>query len=197
MEPELEFREAQSWELVARLRDLEGSSEWVVALCSSNEVRTVLEDWREEARAQQLVCLEVALEPVQGLPGRLRSLGTAVGLIIVPEGCGEAVGLVLDQRRSSLPDPCRVVLFASPAEAGVMQTVASHFWSYVDEVVRLSVIPAPEVGPEDVLHHLQRLQLTYNKSDREIVAAAEAGTLGADPDYALWLALLGRSDLVR
>ena len=102
---------------------------------------------------------------------------------------------LLDRRRSSL------------SHRGVLIFVTTH--SSFDELMRSAPNLASWLGAQVFAHvsdgagldaarvrRLEALRSLASRSDADVIRAAEQGTLPRDPEYAEWLVLLGRGDLL-
>jgi hypothetical protein len=116
-------------------------------------------------------------------------------LLVSAEAYTQADWRVLDQRRSALAREGALVFVTTPASFAELMRVAPNLASWLGGLVFShedpDVMARAQIGPR-----LAALQAWSGKSDAEIVEEAQRGTLPRDPEYAEWLVLLGRGDLL-
>jgi len=152
---------------------------------------------------------------------RLRSTGEAPSMVVTfdsaralfevvqshPRGTLIATGAAafsvddwrsLDANRTRLMRNDMTVLILDEASAGQLENLAPNLASWVGgRVWRLAdAITAPELSPGEIDQRLAALRAWAGRGDAEVIQLAEAGQLPRDPEYAEWLTLLGRGDLL-
>ena len=101
----------------------------------------------------------------------------------------------LDINRSRLETRKAILFIVLPTTGTMLLRTAPNLSSYLGPVLELQ----PDqvyMSEKEVEDRLVELRQYYERTDREIQAAAESGALEADPDFAEWLVLMGRGDLV-
>ena len=119
----------------------------------------------------------------------------AVVLLVDATGFGTEEWTDLDLRRSSLAHEGPVVFIMGHDGFSDLMRVAPNLASWLGGNV-LTKDDGKQAIEEARTRRLAALQLTLNMSDDAVLRAAEAGTLPRDPEYAEWLTLLGRGDLL-
>lgn len=102
---------------------------------------------------------------------------------------------VVDRRRSSLARPGVLIFVTSPSSFDELMRSAPNLASWLGAQVFAYVGDGADVEAARK-QRLEALRAWASKSDTDVVRAAEAGTLPRDPEYAEWLVLLGRGDLL-
>jgi hypothetical protein len=102
----------------------------------------------------------------------------------------------LDTLRSLLQREHRAVLVLSESAARHVFREAPHFARLFTGSV-WDVAPEPdEMSEADRIDRIASLERWASLSTADMIARAEARTLPPDPEYAEWLVLVGRSDLL-
>lgn len=104
----------------------------------------------------------------------------------------------LDANRSRLQREGTTVLVLNQAGAALLENVAPNLASWVGgRVWRLADgAHAPALSPNEIEERLAALRAWAGRDDAEVIRLAETGELPRDPEYAEWVALLGRGDLL-
>jgi hypothetical protein len=100
---------------------------------------------------------------------------------------------LLDRRRSSLSRRGLTVFVTTPAGFDEMMQSAANLSSWI------GLVFAHPRDPEAAAFRQQRLaslRQWSGRSDDDVVRTAEEGRIPADPEFAEWLVLLGRGDLL-
>jgi hypothetical protein len=103
----------------------------------------------------------------------------------------------LDLARSELERAGEVVLVMSSEAAGLFARSAIHLFSWVGGFVW--PVDLDEERRRDAVameRRLASLRHQFGMTDEEVVKKYRDGTLSAEPEFAEWLALLGRGDLL-
>ena len=96
-----------------------------------------------------------------------------------------------DQIRTQVP---QLLLITTPAVASALAQACPNFASYLLADTRRwfdGLMTKQQVEKE-----LEALRETYRLTDAEVITLAEAGTIDGAADFATWLILLGRGDLL-
>jgi hypothetical protein len=101
----------------------------------------------------------------------------------------------VDRRRSDLAHRGVVVFVVTDVGFEALMRHAPNFASWLAGEV-FAVVHEDEDATELGAQRLAELRVWGRCSDDEIVAKAAAGSLPPDPEYAEWLILLGRADLL-
>lgn len=102
----------------------------------------------------------------------------------------------LDLLRSHLGRGRAKVLLCDTSVLGPMENWAPHFTSFIAGATWLLDSKSEMLSDEEREGRLRDLREAYQHSDVEVIAMAEAGKLPQDPDYAEWLVLLGKGQLL-
>lgn len=104
----------------------------------------------------------------------------------------------LDANRTRLMRSDVTVLILNDAGAGRLENVAPNLASWIGgRVWRLADdAAAPALTPDEIDQRLTTLRAWAGRGDAEVIQLAETGQLPRDPEYAEWLTLLGRGDLL-
>lgn len=129
-----------------------------------------------------------------GLP-RWVAKAKAPVLLVDATGFGTEEWASLDLQRSSLAHEGPVVFLVGHQGFSDLMRVAPNLASWLGGNVL-----AKDDGKREIeaarARRLAALQSTLKMSNEEVLRAASEGSLPRDPDYAEWLALLGRGDLL-
>jgi hypothetical protein len=104
----------------------------------------------------------------------------------------------LDANRTRLMRADMTVLILDDISAGRLENLAPNLASWVGgQVWRLvDDAAAPALSPSEIDQRLAALRAWAGRGDAEVIQLAETGQLPRDPEYAEWLTLLGRGDLL-
>lgn len=186
-------------ELAFRVIESPEPNAWVVAVADQPSVASSL--WAEIERLRS----PEETPPVVVTVDSARALFEAVhahprGTMLV---LGAAVFSVddwrsLDANRTRLMRNNTTVLILDEASAGRLENFAPNLASWIGgRVWRLAEdAAAPVLAPGEIDQRLAALRAWAGRGDAEVIKLAEAGQLPRDPEYAEWLTLLGRGDLL-
>lgn len=104
--------------------------------------------------------------------------------------------LHLDELRSRFARDERTALVVSAATFEAIMREAPNFSSWLGASVWAYQPRASELSGAERDRRLQALREWSSLSDADVIARAERGTLPNDPEYAEWLVLLDRGDLL-
>ena len=102
---------------------------------------------------------------------------------------------LLDRRRSSLSHRGVLIFVTTPSSFEELMRSAPNLASWLGAQVFAYAQEGVEIAATRE-RRLEALRAWALKSDADVIRAAEEGTLSRDPEYAEWLVLLGRSDLL-
>ena len=184
-------------ELALRLLATRGApSYWVVLVQPAGAIRSIDEITAELHALDESIEVD-AIESSGGATGLLHSLPTLANevLLIGAQSYTEADWVVLDRRRSSLAREGATVFLTTPTSFDVLMRVAPNLASWFGGFVF-----ARDDGRAGVearrAERLDALRAWARRADDDVILAAVEGRLPRDPEYAEWLTLLGRGDLL-
>jgi hypothetical protein len=102
----------------------------------------------------------------------------------------------LDELRSRFERDERTALVVSSKTFENIMREAPNFSSWLGASVWTYQPRASELTEAERERRLDALRAWSNLSDKDVIARAERGTLPSDPEYAEWLVLLDRGDLL-
>lgn len=104
----------------------------------------------------------------------------------------------LDANRTRLMRNDMTVLILDDTSAGRLENLAPNLASWIGGRVWRLVddAAAPALSPSEIDQRLTALRAWAGRADAEVIQLAEAGQLPRDPEYAEWLTLLGRGELL-
>jgi hypothetical protein len=187
---------ASAAELALRSFALRGTAVYGAYLAAPGEVDAAIEELGAEiaaiddriqiaklqARAAEQLIADLATTPAELVLVDARSF-------LAPDWA------VLDRRRSSLAHPGVLILVTTPSSFNELMRSAPNLASWLGAQVFAYVRDGADAEPARQ-RRLEGLRAWALRSDADVVRAAEAGTLPRDPEYAEWLVLLGRGDLL-
>lgn len=189
--PTMSPTELALWILASR-----GAACYAAYLMDADDVRATMNELCEELPALEPELTVEALAPssVAELLQHLPSY-KAEALLIDASRLEDPDLRLLDRRRSELSKEGSVVFFMThPSFDGLMRA-APNLASWLGGMVfeKASQSPDPEGARET---RLTALRAWSGKTDHEVIQEAVEGALPRDPEYAEWLVLLGRGDLL-
>lgn len=191
------LRPAGAAELALRFMTRRGRGDWaVLAVDRPDDVETAADELAAEM--ESLGDVEVARvhgpSDTLDLAARLQAAQGPVVLSGV-DGWPASEWARVDHLRSRLAREERTALVLSQAtfervnqHANFSSWLGAGAWSYRRR--------AAELTEEERARRLEALRAWSGLTDEEVVARAEAGALPGDPEYAEWLVLLSRGDLL-
>lgn len=177
-----------------------GSAElWYrLVLPSGSEPAQVAERLAEEMHVvlgQTVACFDAATGP-SDLVKHLRQAGNRPVLLFGLEGYAEADWRHMDLLRSQMVGGSAKVLIVSPAVVAKMENWAPNLTSFMGGAMWQLDPSADYLSADEREGRLQALRVARQRSDEDVIALAERGELPPDPDFAEWLVLLGRGELL-
>ena len=189
-----------AYDLVRRI-DLrnEGPEGWFVLLRPREGERNFIEDLKAEAITwwnREIRVIDVSRKSVSELCHLLHQPSHDGVLIHGLEGWRDEQLQSLDIRRSSLLRKGFVVLWLTLDGIRRLSQKAPNLRSWIGGS-QFQATPDPGWMSEDERHtRLAALSDHYKLNDDDVIRMAKAGTLPPDPEFAEWLVLLGRGNLV-
>jgi hypothetical protein len=101
----------------------------------------------------------------------------------------------LDAFRSRLHRAAPAVMVMSAPQLQLLVANAPNFWSWIGASF-WSLTDDSVLTPEQREARLTTLRQRHELSDEEILIRVQQGTLPPDPDFAEWVVLLGKGDLL-
>ena len=101
-----------------------------------------------------------------------------------------------DVNRSALERTGATILWLSPESVVKMNTLAPNLRSFIGGSIFVLSEEGGIMTAEERERRLSELRTAYELSDEAVIQQANRGTLPAEPEYAEWLVLLGRGDLL-
>lgn len=186
-------------ELALRLLASRGAAAYLAYLVEAAETGEVLEEIAAEIRVfDASATISIVTDPPSAahMLEKLPSMSAEILLIAAPS-YEPADWKLLDIRRSALERDGVMVFVTTPASFASLMRVAPNLASWLGGFV-FSRHVEDEAAQIEVQRkqRLDALRTWAGKSDREVVEAAKRGDLPRDPEYAEWLVLLGRGDLL-
>ncbi|MRG94772.1 hypothetical protein [Polyangium spumosum] len=173
-----------------------GASAYFTYLVGSGKGASVVEDLGAEIQALG-DCLSlgtIAPSSAADLLHDITSITDEV-LLIDASTYDERDWKLLDIRRSSLGRDGVMIFVTTPESFAKLMQTAPNLASWLGGFVFSHENEAAHIE-EQRSQRLEALRAWAGKGDDEVVRAAEQGTLPRDPEYAEWLVLLGRGDLL-
>lgn len=170
---------------------------WSVLIVAPEHAHAAICALRDELRDLE----ERTIESVTaGTPEDLvRGLQTSNDRTIVVSGLDaytEGDWAHIDLLRSRLARGGSTILVLSPAAASRLSESAPNLSSWLGSTVWRVDLGADILSPVETEQRLTALRESIGLSDAKVLDRAERGDLPGDPEFAEWLILLGRGDLV-
>jgi hypothetical protein len=184
-------------DLALRILASRGTSAYLAGLVHPRESATILPEVEAELHALDEHVAVRSLIPSPGaarLLHELPSITTEV-LLIEAESYGEEDWRLLDRRRSALVRDGVTVFFTTPPSFTLLMRVAPNLSSWLAGLIFSAGMERAMTG-EHREARLARLRAWGGMTDAEVALAASEGRLPRDPEYAEWLVLIGRGDLL-
>jgi hypothetical protein len=126
------------------------------------------------------------------------NLGPLKGPVVVAglDGWAPSEWLHLDELRSRFTRDERTALVVSTTTFENIMREAPNFSSWLGASVWTYLPRSSELTQPERERRLETLRAWSSLSDADVIARAEQGTLPPDPEFAEWLVLLDRGDLL-
>ncbi|WP_428263576.1 hypothetical protein [Haliangium sp.] len=187
--------------LAARVLNRPAQTEWVVLQVPADQDAELASELADELAADieaiggaAVVSIEVG--DADALIAALRRPGDDIRVFSGLDAFSPQDWARLDLARSRLARAGCVVLVASAESVERLYRHAPNLASWIAAAVWSFDESGWGLSPEEREARLDALRTWSGLDDAEVVARAERGTLPGDPEYAEWLILLGRGDLV-
>jgi hypothetical protein len=190
------LRQIPQSEFVRRAIERTGGNSWLALVVPDHRLADVVEQTAAGIASES----EIEVFRVDAPPDAesLARAGRRAGILVASlvDAWPPGAWARLDTLRSLLQREHRAVLVLSESAARHVFREAPHFARlFTGSVWELSPEP-DEMNAADRLDRLASLERWANLSTSDMIARAEARTLPPDPEYAEWLVLVGRSDLL-
>jgi hypothetical protein len=185
-------------ELAVRLQAFAETASYVVLLASADAIPELVTELPHEIEAldEHAVVRSIAAETSAGkLIAELRSSTQGTVVINASRYDGQDWRF-LDRRRSALARRGATVFVTTPGSFDELMRVAPNVASWLGALAFAWDDTAGELTEEQKMRRLEALRAWSGKSDAEVLQAAEEGHLPRDPEFAEWLVLMGRGDLL-
>lgn len=184
-------------EVALRILASRGTSAYLACLVRPEEAANVITEVEAELRAldehvniRSLVSSPGAARLFHELPSLLAEV-----VLIGAESYGEMDWRTVDRRRSALARDGVTVFFTTEPSFAVLMRVAPNLASWLAGLV-FSSGNVDAIATERREQRLVSLRAWAGRTDAQVILAAAEGRLSRDPEYAEWLVLLGRGDLL-
>ncbi|HWU86844.1 MAG TPA: hypothetical protein VN253_06200 [Kofleriaceae bacterium] len=165
-------------------------------LAASGEIDTAIEELDEELEALDRSIQSATVRPRTGEQLIADLAATSAEFVFVDARLFVALDWgLLDRRRSSLAHAGVLILITTFSSFDELMQSAPNLASWLGAQVFAYVRDGAGVEVARA-RRLDALRTWASKSDADIIHAAEDGTLPRDPEFAEWLVLLGRGDLL-
>ena len=184
-------------DLSLRILASRGTSAYLAALVDPGETASFLAEVEAELRALDERVVVRSLSPSPSGARLLHDLPAVAAevLLIGAESYGEEDWRLLDRRRSAVAHSGVTVFFITPPSFTLLMRVAPNLSSWLAGMV-FSGGTERATTEQQREARLERLRASLGMTDAEVALAATEGRLPRDPEYAEWLVLIGRGDLL-
>jgi hypothetical protein len=184
-------------DLALRILASQGTSAYLAGLVNPGESESLVTEVEAELHTLNEHVAVCSLIPSPGAARLLHELPaiTADVLLIGAESYGEEDWRLLDRRRSALARTGVTVFFTTPPSFTLLTRVAPNLSSWLAGLV-FSAGMEHATTQDQREARLARLRAWAGMTDAEVALAAAEGRLPGDPEYAEWLVLIGRGDLL-
>ena len=192
----LDVASASIPELALRLTAVLGTAAYAAYLVAEGAAADAITELCEELIAFDRDLAIGVLRPGRG-EQLFAALARATGEVILIDAASYSGRdwAVLDRRRSSLSRAGLMVFVTTPDSFAALMQAAPNLSSWLGALVFEQ--PHDAAGAAEAREaRLAALRSWAQKSDHDVIQAAIRGQLPADPEYAEWLVLLGRGDLL-
>jgi hypothetical protein len=182
--------------LALRLYAERDTATYAVYVVPAEHIASVIAELGDELLLFDPPVVAAALHPATGAQLMQELAGVATEAVVVDAArFGRADWSLVDRRRSSLAQAGLLVWMTTPDSFDQLMAAAPNLASWLGALAyQHDDLSAQE---SDVrTRRLAALRGWAQRSDEDVVRAARAGELPADPEYAEWLVLLGHSDLI-
>lgn len=170
---------------------------WSILIVEPVQAPTTITALLEELRdLDETPVLSLEPSTAEAFVERLQASGEATVILSGLDDFTENDWQHIDLLRSRLARQGSTILLLSTAATIRLTESAPNLSSWLGSTLWRLDSSANILSPQESEQRLARLRDSLAMSDAEVVALAEQGGLPRDPEFAEWLALLGRGDLV-
>jgi hypothetical protein len=181
---------------IARRVELRGPNTWVIIV--------VHEQWNPEELIREVrLVVELPCRVISGFPFELESLLKALHVpaddVVIVTGLNNLTAeqwAALDLRRSALERHGALIMALPLAAVGRVSTEAPNLRSFVGGSIFVLTEDGSLMTSDQIELRLAELVESHGLTSEEVIKRASERHLPSDPDFAEWLILLGRGDLV-
>lgn len=183
--------------LALRILERPQSAEWVVLEVPASNDQRVADELSEAVQDMDDVAVErVHVDSARALIDGIGRPGDAIRIISGLDHLSDDDWGQVDRSRSRLARTGCIVLVLSAQDVQRMFRGAPNLASWIGAAVWSFDDAIPILGEGEKEARLQALRAWSKLSDAEVIERAERDALPMDPEYAEWLVLLDRGDLV-
>jgi hypothetical protein len=185
-------------ELAVRLQAFTETISYVALLAPAGALPELVTELRHEIEALDRYAMVRAIAAetsASKLIAELRSSPQGTVLIDASRYNGQDWRF-LDRRRSALARRGATVFLTTPESFDELMRVAPNLASWLGALAFAWDDTAGELTADQKIRRLRALRAWSGKSDAEVLRSAAEGTLPRDPEFAEWLVLMGRGDLL-
>jgi hypothetical protein len=184
-------------EFSLRLSDRAGPGDWLVLVTPATMSEQIGDQICKEASiicGQEVKHIKQRQAP-ESLTNELRASQGAT-VVSAVDNYSEEEWRRVDLLRSRLQLPSPVGLIMTRVTADAMMRAAPNFASWIGGSVWELDLADGSLSSEDKKQRLEALRAWSKVSEREMLQLAQERQLPPEPEYAEWLLLLGRDDLL-
>lgn len=194
----LEPRPSGTADVALRFMARRGRGDWTVLVVGpSSDARAVADELVKEMESLGDVDVDTIRNAEDALDLAARVQATSRPLVVAEiDAWPSSEWAHLDQLRSRLARDERTALVVSRATFEDIMRHAPNFASWLGASVWTYKPCVSALTDEEREGRLAALRVWAKRSDADVIAQAERGELPAEPEYAEWLVLLRRGDLL-
>lgn len=184
---------------IARRLEIRGDGAWIVVLKAAQDIEPALEALEEELDVYlggPVRTVDASQLPVADLREQLQSPADGTVVLTGLDDLDEERWAALDINRDGMARQGALVLWLSPAGVQGLCRYAPNIRSFIGGSIFLLGQDAGMMSEAEREGRLTDLAAHYGLTSRQIIEMAEARKLPPDPEFAEWLVLLGRGDLL-
>lgn len=184
-------------DLALRILDRSRSNEWMAVQVPTDREQDIADELSEAVEDIDDVTVErVHVDSADALIASMQRPGGIIRILSGFDDLPEAGWHHIDQARSRLAREGCVVLVVSAEGIQRMFRGAPNLASWIGAATWSFDATIPTLSAEEKEQRLNTLRAWSSLNDAEVIERAERGMLPGDPEYAEWLILLDRGDLI-
>ena len=170
---------------------------WSILIVEPEHAQAVTSSLLDELRdLDEVPTVSEAPQTPEALVQGIQAAGPQTVVLADLEGFTESDWQHIDLLRSRLARGGSTILILSHSAASRFFESAPNLSSWLGSTVWRTDLGADILSPVETEQRLIALRESGGLTDEEVLARAERGELPGDPEFAEWLILLGRGDLV-